>query len=261
MKIFIVVYLLALNFLLASALKDNFANNGKERTNEDRQNDRGMKNDGDVQTALKKLMKSVKILSEKIDNMESNMGSMDKKIITISEDIVDLKKRKEKFTDLEKTVSTQSKELIKIQREIVSLHHHTSTTAQPTTHPTTFPVTTPTKSTKLKPTWRPTTGIIYYPQGTKEHSAPKCIETNPRLCFVGYGFPKAFRRYCGIISVVTFDKCVDYCVDNLGGGGCNVNGLMYDWHKGGECKCMGDSWGHYNAPGFIHYRFGTFNNI
>lgn len=106
-----------------------------------------------------------------------------------------------------------------------------------------------------KATWRPSTGIIYYPNGTKEHSAPKCIETKPRLCFVDYGFPKIWRRYCNGISRVTFEKCVDFCVNILNEGACKVNGMVYRWNNG-ACNCIERSSGYYYVPGFIHYKFG-----
>lgn len=245
MKVLQTLCLLVLHILLVTVLIDAAVNRkAKEKNGEDQINrgEEGAKigaNGGDVQTAIKQLMKALKKLSTKIKEVETNVGNMDEKLLTLGKEVANLKPLKTDVKALNEAVSIHSKEIKKIQDDIAFLHGRT-TTVGPSTSP--------------GPTWRPTTGLIYFPEGTTEHSAPKCIDTKPKsMCFVGYGYPEIWKRYCATSIYKTFKGCFDYCY-RISGNECKVDGVMYHWSKG-MCSCINGSAGHKKVAGYIHYRY------
>lgn len=86
-------------------------------------------------------------------------------------------------------------------------------------------------------TW-PAKGPIYYPPGTKDHSAPRCIEVGGRrLCFRGsWVFMQTMCPACSK-TTKSFEECVQFVRDQSEEEGCIATSLLYSWGDG-SCMCF-----------------------
>lgn len=187
-------------------------------------------------------------IEEKKDIAENQEATTQKDLRELIRSIQGLKTD---VLDVKNILALHGQDIFNIRQHIIELEKKIGIIPTRATTARFVPTTqTPTTTRPVVPTKK--TDFVYYPKGTRDHRAPKCIVRNRhQLRFVGFGLYKARKKET--FKHASFDQCVNQSFNYYTGGESSF-GMWYDFTNRVCYLVVSGDVSHTESSWYLHYR-------